>query len=350
MKKGEKKFTLSNRWLYTFIFLGILLLISTGIYAYGTSSPSTFGHSGGELDLNGMGNIVSSGYIHGNIVGGNGNLASSAYEISGTNVAGQTVYAYGSICVGNSAHDCSGSGGTVITTGSTTALHNYNILGTYSTSFTYSIDSVIGNYDPANSGIYGQGYYGVKGNGGHVGVMGTSYAGSSSIGVLGQGYKAVRGYGDYIGIDGGSSSSSGYDFYAFGQGTNYGASSSIRWKNNISEIPDALNKILKLRGVYYNWNEDHGGKYDMGFIAEEVGEFVPEIVGYDDETNDSNWYTDENGNKKLYATGVDYGALTPMLVEAIKEQQKIIDNQESEINSLNEKLNKICTKLPSLCE
>jgi hypothetical protein len=80
----------------------------------------------------------------------------------------------------------------------------------------------------------------------------------------------------------------------------------------------------------------------MGFIAEEVGEFVPEIVSYDDKTNNSNWYI-ENGEKKLYATGIDYGALTPMLVEAIKEQQKIINSQE-------EKLNKICIKLPELCE
>lgn len=120
MKRVKNDFKISNRILYTLITLGILMLIATGIYAYGTSSPSTFGHSAGELNLDGVGNIVSSGYIHGSISGGNANLGSSTYEISGTNVAGQTVYAYGSMCVGNSAGDCSGSGGTVITSSAIT--------------------------------------------------------------------------------------------------------------------------------------------------------------------------------------------------------------------------------------
>ena len=43
----------------------------------------------------------------------------------------------------------------------------------------------------------------------------------------------------------------------------------------------------------------------MGFIAEEVGAYIPEIVVYE-----------EDG---VYATGLDYGAMTPILVEAIKE-------------------------------
>lgn len=43
------KINFSNRWLYTFIVLGILAVIGVGVYAYGTSSPSTFGHSLGEI-------------------------------------------------------------------------------------------------------------------------------------------------------------------------------------------------------------------------------------------------------------------------------------------------------------
>ena len=49
------------------------------------------------------------------------------------------------------------------------------------------------------------------------------------------------------------------------------------------------------------------------------------VVEYEgDVSNESNWYTDANGTRKLYATGVDYGAVTPMLVQAIKAQQNII--------------------------
>jgi len=55
MKKGKGltlKINLSNRWLYTFIFIGILAIIAVGVYAYGTNNPSSFGHSSGEISFN----------------------------------------------------------------------------------------------------------------------------------------------------------------------------------------------------------------------------------------------------------------------------------------------------------
>jgi hypothetical protein len=44
------KINFSNRWLYFLITLGILAIVGVGVWAYGTSSPSTFGHSIGELE------------------------------------------------------------------------------------------------------------------------------------------------------------------------------------------------------------------------------------------------------------------------------------------------------------
>jgi len=44
---------LTNRWLYTLIAIGILAVIGITVYAYGTSNPSVFGHSAGEIDLSG---------------------------------------------------------------------------------------------------------------------------------------------------------------------------------------------------------------------------------------------------------------------------------------------------------
>ena len=58
----------------------------------------------------------------------------------------------------------------------------------------------------------------------------------------------------------------------------------------------------------------------MGFIAEEVGKQVPEIVSYEKD--------------RVYATGLDYGAITPMLVQAIKEQQAQIEALKAEIENL----------------
>ena len=54
-----------------------------------------------------------------------------------------------------------------------------------------------------------------------------------------------------------------------------------------------------------------GGQHDVGMIAEEVGEVLPEIVGYE-----------ENGRD---ATGMDYSRLTPLLVEAVKALKIEVD-------------------------
>ena len=85
--------------------------------------------------------------------------------------------------------------------------------------------------------------------------------------------------------------------------------SSRRWKTNVHEIKNAVEKVLKLRGVSFNWKKDN--KKDIGLIAEEVGEVFPEIVAYE-----------ENG---IDAKGIDYSRLVAVLIEAVKEQQKEIE-------------------------
>jgi hypothetical protein len=148
-----------------------------------------------------------------------------------------------------------------------------------------------------------------------VGVIGTSETGdgilgssSGGIGVLGEGKT--------------------FDFYASGSGTNYGATSSVRWKTNITPIPHPLDKISVLRGVYFDWDKEHGGSHDLGFIAEEVGQVLPEIVVFE-----------ENG---VDATGMDYSKMTPLLVEAANamraEYQQKFDEQAQEIEMLRQEL------------
>jgi hypothetical protein len=48
-KKREVFKNISNKFAYTIITLCIVILLAIGVYAYGTSSPSVFGHSIGEL-------------------------------------------------------------------------------------------------------------------------------------------------------------------------------------------------------------------------------------------------------------------------------------------------------------
>ncbi|UCG58896.1 MAG: tail fiber domain-containing protein [Phycisphaerales bacterium] len=140
---------------------------------------------------------------------------------------------------------------------------------------------------------YADGVYAETSGDSGIGVYGRA-TGSSGVG--------VRGSGNERGVWGSGGTS---DFYAAGNGVDYDSESSIRWKTDIAPIDEPLSKVLSLRGVYFNWDQEHGGHHDLGMIAEEVGEVLPEIVTYE-----------ENG---IDATGMDYSKLTPLLVEAIKE-------------------------------
>ena len=101
--------------------------------------------------------------------------------------------------------------------------------------------------------------------------------------------------------------------------------SSLRYKKDIKAIEDPLEKISRLRGVTYNWKDS--GEPDVGLIAEEVGGVLPEVVSF--ETNG------------VDAFGIDYSKLTSLLLESIKAQQEMIENQNDKIQALEEKLEKI---------
>jgi hypothetical protein len=98
--------------------------------------------------------------------------------------------------------------------------------------------------------------------------------------------------------------------------------SSRRWKTEIKPLEDALEKVGLLRGVSYRWKS--GGKRDIGLIAEEVGVVFPELVEYE-----------ANG---IDAKSVDYSRLVAILIEAIKDQQGIIDKQQQNIHELSARL------------
>lgn len=198
-----------------------------------------------------------------------------------------------------------------------------------------------GGYFQAN-GSYGRGVYGYASNGEGVENYGGYFEaeGLQGIGVYGKALTsgiAQVNYGGYFEAEGGwgggvygkgygansrgvIGSGKAYDFDAVGPGVNYGSTSSIRWKKNIVEIDNPLEILAELRGVYFDWDEEHGGGHDVGMIAEEVGKVLPEIVVYE-----------ENG---IDADGMDYSKLTPLLVEVAKAQQKLIDQLEKRVEEL----------------
>lgn len=89
-------------------------------------------------------------------------------------------------------------------------------------------------------------------------------------------------------------------------------SSDVRLKKNVAPLGNSLDKVLSLEPVSFNWKSD--GNSDIGFIAQEVENIFPEVVHTNSETN---------------MKSIDYPKLVVYLVQALKEQQKEIDQLKS---------------------
>lgn len=101
--------------------------------------------------------------------------------------------------------------------------------------------------------------------------------------------------------------------------------SSRRFKDNIEQIEDPLALTQQLEGVRFNWKES--GKPAVGFIAEDVELVLPEVVTHDSESGQ--------------VLGLNYSAIVPVLVEAIKAQQAEIaalQVQQAEFAALQTRL------------
>ena len=118
-------------------------------------------------------------------------------------------------------------------------------------------------------------------------------------------------------------------------------SSDARLKTNIENIPNALDKVKALNGVLYNWtNEGHKWgldvdteKREVGLLAQEVKAVLPEAVA------PAPFDLDDEGNSRSgedYLT-VKYERIAPVLIEAIKEQQKEIDELKAMVQKLLDK-------------
>lgn len=106
----------------------------------------------------------------------------------------------------------------------------------------------------------------------------------------------------------------------------YLISSDSRFKKDVTTLEGSLDQILKLRGVNYNWAKENARDHafsdqkQLGFIAQEVEKVLPELV-----------YTMEDGYK-----AVNYTALIPVMVEAMKEQQTTIASLQDEVANLKD--------------
>ena len=136
----------------------------------------------------------------------------------------------------------------------------------------------------------------------------------------------------------GSSSANGYKLYVNGSAYTTGsawATSDLRFKENILPLNNSLDKILNIQPVSFDWNKigypemNFEQNRQIGLVAQEVEKQIPELVR-----------TDTNGYKSIA-----YDKLTVVTIEAVKEQQKEIEelkamlketsrNQQKEIELL----------------
>ena len=100
--------------------------------------------------------------------------------------------------------------------------------------------------------------------------------------------------------------------------------SDARLKANIVSLGATLSKLLQIDGKSYTMKKDKSEKQKIGLLAQDIEKVFPELV------------SESNGIKS-----VNYQGLVPVLVNAMKEQQRILSEQQSELDELKSIMKKI---------
>ncbi len=101
--------------------------------------------------------------------------------------------------------------------------------------------------------------------------------------------------------------------------------SDARLKKNFTVLSNPLEMVQHINGYYFYWNTGTDDTRQVGFSAQEVQKIIPEVVS-----------DGEDGY-----LSIEYGKMTPLLVEAIKAQQGQIRELRAENDQLKERLGKI---------
>jgi len=116
--------------------------------------------------------------------------------------------------------------------------------------------------------------------------------------------------------------------------------SDARCKDEVEPLHSALETVRRLRGVRFSWKEDACGQREtpegpqLGFLAQEVQEVLPEVVT----TGRSGYHS------------VAYGSVVPVLVEAIKEQQEELEQARTDKQALEDRLASLEARLSAMEE
>nr|WP_321228086.1 tail fiber domain-containing protein [uncultured Psychroserpens sp.] len=227
----------------------------------------------------------------------------------------------------------SGTDGVALTGYNLSTLNGYNAVEG-ATNGTFS--GVFGLHIPT-SGTTGNGVYGTSNSSDAIGVFGT-----------------IPTTGTWLGFGGLFTGGLGYANGLYNI-------SDARTKKDILQIDNALDKILNINGYTYkydfnkyNSNTSNNNQIHYGFMAQNVKEFLPHAVATKSVRFASDYQKSQsdatNNIVSEMLNVVDYTAIIPVLVQAMKEQQSIINDQNSKIQDLEAKLLLLESKVNAIIE
>jgi hypothetical protein len=100
----------------------------------------------------------------------------------------------------------------------------------------------------------------------------------------------------------------------------FGSWSDLRLKQNIADLPSQLSNIMALRPVEFDYIASEGGGHQIGFIAQEMQDVYPDVVG------------ERAPDGMLTITG--WSKTEARLVKAMQEQQEIINDLRARVARL----------------
>jgi collagen type VII alpha len=184
-------------------------------------------------------------------------------------------------------------------------------------------------------GQFEGGFFGLTGTG-----TGTSYSGVvTGVSGTATGTAGTR-YGVYGSATGGATN---YGIYCSGNGGYTGTWSLVsdqKFKENVAPMTGSLGKIMQLRPVTYTMKKDQYPSMNfadgtqVGFIAQEMEKVLPELVVNGVDPGVKNPETGRFDNP-IEFKGINYIGLAPIMVEAIQEQQGMIDSLQTQVNAIN---------------
>lgn len=177
---------------------------------------------------------------------------------------------------------------------------------------------------------------GISGKEGNAGKIGYQLFTSDALDIIGAGTDGSNNRKIKFWAEGGSYFNGRIDVAggAYCNGTTWVDVSDVRLKRDIQSMTKyGLKEVLKLQPVTYYFISDTTNHPEVGFIAQDVQEIIPEVVR-----------GAEGDIEKGETLGLSYGNLVPVLTKAIQEQQVQIEAQQAQLASQQAQIDALQTQ------